>query len=83
MTALLAIALLGWTGGADVPPIEWIDAATGHRVVRLPREALRYRVERGHGSIHFNVSPDGKWIVFESNMHGASHVYAVEVEKPQ
>lgn len=30
-----------------------------------------------------NVSftPDGKWIVFRSNMHGASHVYAVEVKK--
>ena len=24
-------------------------------------------------------TPDGKWIVFRSNMHGASHVYAVEV----
>ena len=30
-----------------------------------------------------NVSftPDGRWIVFRSNMHGASHVYAVEVNK--
>ena len=30
-----------------------------------------------------NVSftPDGKWIVFRSNMHGASQVYAVEVKK--
>jgi len=30
-----------------------------------------------------NVSftPDGKWIVFRSNMHGASHVYAVEAKK--
>jgi protein-glucosylgalactosylhydroxylysine glucosidase len=26
-------------------------------------------------------TPDGKWIVFRSNMEGASHVYAVEVEK--
>jgi oligogalacturonide lyase len=26
-------------------------------------------------------TPDGKWIVFRSNMHGASHVYAVEVNK--
>jgi len=25
--------------------------------------------------------PDGKWIVFRSNMHGPTHVYAVEVEK--
>ena len=26
-----------------------------------------------------SFTPDGKWIVFRSNMHGASHVYAVEV----
>jgi oligogalacturonide lyase len=26
-------------------------------------------------------SPDGKWIVFRSNMHGATHTYAVEVKK--
>jgi oligogalacturonide lyase len=26
-------------------------------------------------------TPDDKWIVFRSNMHGASHVYAVEVKK--
>ena len=24
-------------------------------------------------------TPDGKWVVFRSNMHGGSHVYAVEV----
>ncbi|HEX4951429.1 MAG TPA: oligogalacturonate lyase family protein [Blastocatellia bacterium] len=27
-------------------------------------------------------TPDMKWIVFRSNMHGATHVYAVEVKKP-
>ncbi len=26
-------------------------------------------------------SPDGKWVVFRSNMHGPTHVYAVEVKK--
>jgi oligogalacturonide lyase len=26
-------------------------------------------------------TPDGKWIVFRSNMHGSTHVYAVEVNK--
>ena len=26
-------------------------------------------------------TPDGNWIVFRSNMHGATHVYAVEVAK--
>ena len=34
-------------------------------------------------SLEPNVTftPDGKWIVFRSNMHGPTHVYAVEVEK--
>jgi len=101
-------------------------------------QKIRYRVEREHWSVHFNVSrsgrlfagdgggpesvaapgngqwiylftprgdrlqverlvnlanhsyrlepnvtftPDDKWIVFRSNMHGATHVYAVEVKK--
>ena len=26
-------------------------------------------------------TPDAKWVVFRSNMHGSTHVYAVEVEK--
>jgi oligogalacturonide lyase len=26
-------------------------------------------------------TPDGKWITFRSNMHGASHVYMVEVAR--
>lgn len=30
-------------------------------------------------NVHF--SPDMKWIIFRSNMHGASHIYAVEIEK--
>ncbi|MCX6538097.1 MAG: oligogalacturonate lyase family protein [Acidobacteria bacterium] len=38
----------------------------------------------GHNySLEPNVTftPDGRWLVFRSNMHGASHVYAVELEK--
>ncbi len=27
------------------------------------------------------ITPDNKWIVFRSNIHGATHTYAVEVEK--
>ena len=101
-------------------------------------QTIKYTVERGHWSVHFNASPDGKlfagdgggprsvaapgngqwiylftpkqgrldaerlvdlskhnyelepnvtfmpdgkWIVFRSNMHGSTHVYAVEVKK--
>jgi len=28
-------------------------------------------------------TPDGKWIVFRSNMHGPSHVYMVEVARAE
>jgi oligogalacturonide lyase len=28
-----------------------------------------------------NFTPDGKWIAFQATIHGARHVYAVEVEK--
>ena len=28
-------------------------------------------------------TPDGRWIVFGSNMHGANHVYAVAVASPE
>jgi oligogalacturonide lyase len=36
-------------------------------------------------SLEPNVTftPDGRWIVFRSNMHGSSHVYAVDLAKPQ
>jgi len=27
------------------------------------------------------ITPDNKWVVFRSNMHGATHVYAVEIAK--
>jgi oligogalacturonide lyase len=27
------------------------------------------------------ITPDQKWLVFRSNMHGPAHVYAVEIEK--
>lgn len=30
---------------------------------------------------NMTFTPDGKWVVFRSNMHGPTHVYAVEVEK--
>jgi oligogalacturonide lyase len=39
-------------------------------------QAHDYRLEP-----NVNFTPDQKWIVFRSNMHGASHVYAVEVAK--
>jgi oligogalacturonide lyase len=32
-----------------------------------------------HLEPNVTFTPDGKWIVFRSNMHGPSHVYAVEI----
>ncbi len=127
--------------------IIWYDLQTpkskvfwlaGH--VLATGEKIKYKVEREHWSVHYNVSPDGKlfagdgggpnsvaapgngqwiylftpqqgalkveklvnlakhdyrlepnvtftpdakWIVFRSNLHGASHVYAVEVKRRQ
>lgn len=40
---------------------------------------------RGHdyrSEPNASFTPDGKWLVFRSNMWGAGHVYAVEVAKP-
>jgi oligogalacturonide lyase len=130
--------------GADGKTI-WYDLQTpkskvfwlaGH--VLATGETIKYRVEREHWSVHFNVSPDGQhfagdgggprsvaapgngqwiylftpkdgalqaeklvdlakhnyslepnvtftpdgqWIVFRSNLHGSTHVYAVEVAR--
>lgn len=44
------------------------------RLVDLSRHD--YRLEP-----NVTFTPDGKWIVFRSNLHGPTHVYAVEVEK--
>lgn len=46
----------------------------GERLVNLKNHD--YRLEP-----NVTFTPDMKWIVFRSNMHGATHVYAVEIEK--
>jgi oligogalacturonide lyase len=30
-----------------------------------------------------SITPDGKWVVFKSNMFGSLHVFAVEIAKRQ
>jgi len=30
---------------------------------------------------NLTFTPDNKWIVFRSNMHGPTHVYAVEIAR--
>jgi oligogalacturonide lyase len=53
-----------------------IDAGVfqSERLVNMSRHD--YRLEP---NIHF--TPDQKWLVFRSNMHGPMHVYAVELAK--
>jgi oligogalacturonide lyase len=48
--------------------LEW------ERLVDMRRH--NYRLEP-----NVTFTPDGRWIVFRSNMHGPSHVYAVEVPR--
>jgi oligogalacturonide lyase len=60
---------------------QWIylftPSVTGLEVERLVDLSKHdYRLEP-----NVTFTPDGKWIVFRSNMHGASHVYAVEVAR--
>ncbi len=44
------------------------------RLVNMTRH--NYRLEP-----NVTITPDSKWVVFRSNMHGATHVYAVAVNK--
>jgi oligogalacturonide lyase len=50
------------------------DALEAERLVDLSRHD--YRLEP-----NVTFTPDGKWVVFRSNLHGPTHVYAVEVGK--
>jgi oligogalacturonide lyase len=50
------------------------DRLQVERLVNLANHS--YRLEP-----NVTFTPDDKWIVFRSNMHGATHVYAVEVRK--
>jgi oligogalacturonide lyase len=64
-------------------PLETIKV--GGELVKIGKLAVRklvdlskhnYRVEP-----NVSISPDKKWVVFRSNMHGSTHVYAVQVTK--
>ena len=55
----------------DLIKTGWLE---GERLVDLSKH--NYDLEP-----NVTFTPDGKWIVFRSNMHGATHTYAVEVAK--
>jgi oligogalacturonide lyase len=50
------------------------EVLDGEKLVDLSRHD--YRLEP-----NVTFTPDGQWLVFRSNMHGPTHVYAVEVRK--
>jgi oligogalacturonide lyase len=60
---------------------QWIYLFTPHqgalkaeRLVDLTRHDYRFEP-------NVTFTPNGRWLVFRSNMHGPTHVYAVEVRK--
>jgi oligogalacturonide lyase len=64
-------------------PAETITA--GGEPVRIGKLAVRKLVDLAKHDYRLEpnvtITPDNKWLVFRSNMHGTSHVYAVEVSK--
>ena len=65
----------------DQLPDDWVDPHTGHRVVRLSKQAVDLSTHDYDLEPNVTFTPDGQWIVFRSNMHGERHVYMVSVEK--
>ncbi|PXA91147.1 oligogalacturonate lyase [Caulobacter sp. D4A] len=69
-----------------IPDVAGIHAPDSEHLIRpgvIDAERLvnmsghDYRLEP-----NVNFTPDGKWLVFRSNMHGGQQVYAVELAKP-
>jgi oligogalacturonide lyase len=50
------------------------DKFNAERLVNMSKHG--YKLEP---NVHF--SPDGKWVIFRSNMFGPINVFAVEIEK--
>ena len=60
----------------DEPPVDWIDAKTGHRVVRLSREP-------GSESLYFHQYPysaDGKKLIFTAGNRWNRSIWTVNLE---
>ena len=50
---------------------------TRERLVNMSRQD--YHGEDGEPNV--SITPDNKWVVFRSNMHGPVHVYAAEISR--
>jgi len=68
-----------------VPDVAGIKAPNAEGLIHPGRFVAEKLVNMSKHNYHLepNVTftPDGKWIVFRSNMHGATQVYAVEIVK--
>jgi len=68
-----------------VPDVAGIKAPNAENLIHPGRFVAEKLVNMSKHQYHLepNVTftPDGKWIVFRSNMHGATQVYAVEIAK--
>jgi oligogalacturonide lyase len=66
-------------------PGEFEPLKVGNETVKIGQLEVEKLVDlsRHNYRLEPNVTftPDGRWIVFRSNMHGSTHVYAVEVAK--
>jgi oligogalacturonide lyase len=64
-------------------PFETIEA--GGEKVKVGELAVRKLVDLSKHDYRLEpnvtITPDNRWVVFRSNMHGATHVYAAEVAK--
>jgi oligogalacturonide lyase len=62
MVASLAIGAGAWADVTPQPPTDWIDSATGHRVIRLSTEP-------NTRSLYFHqnsITPDGRFVIVQS-----------------
>jgi oligogalacturonide lyase len=84
--------LFGGDGGdptqvAFAPDGQWINLFIPQPDGSVVREKLvnmaKHNYVTGKGGVEPNLSitPDNKWVIFTGNMHGARHVYAVEIAK--
>jgi oligogalacturonide lyase len=69
----------------EIPDVAGIRAPSSATLIHPGRFVSERLVNMSRHQYHLepNVtfSPDGKWVIFRSNMHGATQVYAVEIDR--
>ncbi len=69
-----------------VPDVAGIHAANSGELIEpgffTAEKLVNLKVHNYRLEPNATFTPDGKWLVFRSNMWGAGHVYAVELNKP-